>query len=50
MKNNLYTEPFEHYESEPKDHSNAILCFALGVMITLCAIIGTVTNVLSVMV
>lgn len=46
MKNNLYTEPFEHYKSEPKDHSNLYVGIAVGVMITLCAIIYVVTSYL----
>lgn len=35
--------------NEPKDNSNLYVGIAVGVMITLCAIIYTVTNVLSVM-
>jgi hypothetical protein len=39
MKNKLYTEPFEHYKSEPKDNSNLYVGIAVGVMITLCGMI-----------
>ena len=39
MKNNLHTEPMEHYKNEPKDNSNLYAGIAVGVMVTLCAII-----------
>ena len=47
MKITHKNAPFDHYMNEPKDHSDFYVGLAVGVMVTVCAIIYGVMSVIS---